>query len=784
VKLLVILSRDPSGRGSGRRTVISSTIEALVGLGHEVRVLVLARSASAPVSWPGGVQLDLLPLADPMSIVVNLLGGALFGRLSLNECLFVSKQARRRVEQVAGDWQPDIVVADMIRSYEMALAAGRPLIVDLDDLLSERYASAGSGSGSGFGGTDSTTILGYYQEGLPAPVRGLAGVVAVRLLRIESRILRRREHIVARSAAATVMVSDEEAASLSSATGRPVFAIPMAISATPPSSVVDVAAVEPWPNGGILFFGGLDYQPNRQAVEWFVEEVLPELRRLERPDICLHVIGYCPPETADRLVASGVVVHGYVDDLGAVLRAHPIVVAPILSGSGVKTKVIEAMAYGCAVVTTAVGAKGTGAIDETHCRIVDSPEAFAAAVLELVDDRSVADQMGQRASVLISDRFSLEVVAGIWRTVLDTVQESTQAGPRVRSLFLNDYPMDEALAEWRRGEYPGQHLFGVTHLPGLGVDVDILPFGRFSPLRSWVSKRVGDVGQQVRVLMWARPYDVLYAGSQYDTVLLSVLRSLGIYRRPLVATMHHMAKGPLRRPWLFRALYRGHDLLLCMSDDIEGELVEVLGFPRAKVLHVGWAVDLDFYRVRTDPAADVPLVIAAGKTKRDYRTLVDAVDGLPCQVEIYCSANSAPRGPYANNVRVVFNEADPGQASALTMAELLARYRQSWVVAIPLPAQEVRGTTGLTSLLEAMAMGRSVVMTSNTSIDVEAEDCGIFVQPGDTAGWRQAINRLVGDRDLTNRLGRSARQVCEERFRLEDYSARIAAALRSVAEHG
>ena len=358
---------------------------------------------------------------------------------------------------------------------------------------------------------------------------------------------------------------------------------------------------------------------------------------------------------------------------------------------------------------------------------------------------------------------------------------AAEVGPTpLRALFINDYLMTKAMEEWRRGEYPAHHLFGVTHLPDRGVEVEIVPYGGYSKLRTRLTKVFGDLWQQWSVLWWRKPYDVLYSGSQYDSFLLSVLRRVKLYRHPLVATMHHLAKGPFRRPWLFRALYGGHDALLCMSAEIRDEIVEQLGFPTQRVRLVGWAVDLDFYTPAPIPTAEPAMVIAAGKTKRDYDVLVEGASGVACSVEIYCSAQSAPTVPVPQNVSVHYDTQHADQTAALSMRDLLERYRACRVVAIPLQASEVRGTTGLTSLLEALAMGRPVIMTTNTFMDIEGAGVGVVVEPGDHAGWRAAMSSLAGDMTLASEMGGRARELTERDFGMDDYTDRVAEVLFAV----
>ena len=389
-----------------------------------------------------------------------------------------------------------------------------------------------------------------------------------------------------------------------------------------------------------------------------------------------------------------------------------------------------------------------------------------------------------------SAKFSAEVLQTRWADILARASTSplrrrtasrrkwTSSRPRV--LFMNDYPMDTVFEAWQSGEFPGQHLFGVSHFAEHGIGVQILPFGEYSDRRTAIKQRFGDLHQELRILTWTSPYDIVYSGSQYDTMLLSILRRMGLFRKHIVATMHHVPKGLLGRPSIFRFVFGHHDRLLCLSEDIQRDLVERVRMPRQKLNLVGWAVDLDFYKIEESPVGP-PLALSAGKTKRDYDTLAKAFAGLDCRLEIYCSVQSAPQVQPVSNIQVFYDTESPTQSAALGFPQLLERYRDSLLVAIPLQASEVRGrTSGLTSLLEAMAMGRPVVMTTNSFLDIEKEGVGFFVEPSDIEGWREAINYLVNHPDEAKEMGRRARRLCEDRFDLVDYSARIVGILNDV----
>lgn len=137
----------------------------------------------------------------------------------------------------------------------------------------------------------------------------------------------------------------------------------------------------------ILFVGFFRHPPNAEAVLWFVEKVLP-LVRAEVPEAIFRIVGAYPPPVIEELARRdpGIEVAGMVPETASHYRRATVFVAPILVGSGTRLKILEAMASGCPVVSTTVGAEGLGA-GEGEIRLADEPAAFARDVVELISDR-------------------------------------------------------------------------------------------------------------------------------------------------------------------------------------------------------------------------------------------------------------------------------------------------------------------------------------------------------------------------------------------------------------
>jgi glycosyltransferase involved in cell wall biosynthesis len=162
----------------------------------------------------------------------------------------------------------------------------------------------------------------------------------------------------------------------------------------------------------VAFSGNLEYHPNVAAVRFFAASVWPRIRA-QHPYAEWRLIGR-NADAISPLVANvpGVRVIGAVEDAVEELARARVVVAPLLSGSGTRFKILEAWAAGRAVVSTTVGAEGLGAISGEHLLIADGAEAFADAVAGLLDSPHERAELGANGRALYETRFTTEAA---WR---------------------------------------------------------------------------------------------------------------------------------------------------------------------------------------------------------------------------------------------------------------------------------------------------------------------------------------------------------------------------------
>lgn len=147
----------------------------------------------------------------------------------------------------------------------------------------------------------------------------------------------------------------------------------------------------------MLFLGSFRHTPNYVAVHWFLREVLPHIRQ-EEPEARVILIGSDPPPEHTLPSHGGSVeLLGFVDDVRDALARYSVFVCPILSGSGVRVKLLEAFAAGIPAVSTRIGAEGLAERDGEICHLADDPAEFANCVLRLLRNPAEAEALAQRA---------------------------------------------------------------------------------------------------------------------------------------------------------------------------------------------------------------------------------------------------------------------------------------------------------------------------------------------------------------------------------------------------
>jgi glycosyltransferase involved in cell wall biosynthesis len=320
-----------------------------------------------------------------------LLRSTLSGR-TYDDVWFESAELAKRLGEVAGRFRPDVVHFDTVGlARYMAQVREYPVVLNHHNIESQMMARRAE----------------------------LEPTHAARhLLRLQARRLARLEARCAPNFRAHLTVSDLDR-------DRLLELIPTArvevirngvdlayFRAAPPDRAIVPRS--------IIFAGGLSWYPNRKAVQWLLDEILPRLRA-RYPDAKATIIGRNPPseflEAAER--DPGLTFTGFVDDIRPYVAGAAVYACPIFDGGGTRLKILDTLAQQVPLVATPMAVEGVGVESGRHALLADDAEGFCASIGRIFDDPGLGARLAAEGRRLVEDRFG-------WTAIGETLRRTYQ----------------------------------------------------------------------------------------------------------------------------------------------------------------------------------------------------------------------------------------------------------------------------------------------------------------------------------------------------------------------
>jgi len=348
--------------------------------------------------------------------------------------------------------------------------------------------------------------------------------------------------------------------------------------------------------------------------------------------------------------------------------------------------------------------------------------------------------------------------------------------------FYHGQDVGMILSEWQQMRYPGHLLYGATHLPQHGLDIIPHLYGPQKPSDRW------KLTWRNAWHIWKRrkEFDAVYATAFRGLEVLIFMRALGLFRKPIYLWHHQPIRKAknLVREAIARLFYRGMDRLFFFSQPIMDESLKSPKADAARMTLIHWGPDLAFYdhilRQRTGEQAGF---ITTGKELRDLPTLLQAFSQARHPLDMYINpsnggldyANILAQSSIPENIHI-------HEINRLMIGELAKTVAQAKCVVIC--CLRANYTVGLTTLMEALALGLPVVCTKNPTFpfDIDAEGVGITVAHGDVEGWVRAINYIASHPAEAEVMGQRGRRLAETTFNLPQMAAEIAKAINADLE--
>jgi glycosyltransferase involved in cell wall biosynthesis len=159
----------------------------------------------------------------------------------------------------------------------------------------------------------------------------------------------------------------------------------------------------------VFHIGAMDWRPNADGIKWFLEEIWPEVVK-KHPDVNLYLAGRNMPDWLKELKQQNVVIEGEVADSHRFINSKEIMIVPLNSGGGMRVKIIEGMAFGKTIVSTAVGAEGIAYTNGKDLLIANTGKEFTDAIGRCLDDRTLCDSIGKNARKLAEEKYDNRII--------------------------------------------------------------------------------------------------------------------------------------------------------------------------------------------------------------------------------------------------------------------------------------------------------------------------------------------------------------------------------------
>jgi len=320
---------------------------------------------------------------------------------SIQESIFYSKKVEEFLLNELTKKKIEIVFADMIRTaqyFERMNREGLLKIFDMDDMISRRYEYLQT--------QRDVNILGSFSKNLPTFVSVLIEKVVRRsVLKLEKKLVEKREIELIGKYDKIILVSPFEVALLRKKTGKDNihYVYPSVRSVN-----MNVTVKKIYPS--ISFIGLLNVPHNEKALLKFLEGIFPKILKLY-PNIQFYIVGANPTEKIRkeaRKYSRNIVLTGYIRDFKSCLAKTNVFVSPIYFGTGIKTKILDAMSIGLPVITTPIGAEGLKVIHLENIIIARTEEEFVHFLNLLLKDENLRKNIGKKACQYVNEFHNYE----------------------------------------------------------------------------------------------------------------------------------------------------------------------------------------------------------------------------------------------------------------------------------------------------------------------------------------------------------------------------------------
>ena len=380
MKILLLCNKPPYPASEGGPMAMNSIITGLLDAGHQVKVLAInsdkyhVSASDIPEDYKRQTGIELIKVdlsVRPMKAFFNL-----FTKKSYHVERFISERFKNKLTQLLEKEHFDVVQLEMLYMtpyVETIRAHSKAMIVlrahNVEHKIWERIAKETK----------------FFLK------RWYINHLAKTLKEYELNALETVDGIAA--------ITRKDAAFFRKYCSKPIIDIPYGVY---PEQFTPKYEIEGKPK--FYHIGSMNWMPNEEGIRWFIDEILA--KTVEKvPNFVYHLAGRNMPEWLTTLHNPHIEVVGEVPDAKEFVAKHDVAIVPLLSGSGIRIKIIESMAMGKTVITTRVGAEGILYDEDENIIIAENKAKMVEAIRAIDENPQIAVKIGQAARKLVEETY-------------------------------------------------------------------------------------------------------------------------------------------------------------------------------------------------------------------------------------------------------------------------------------------------------------------------------------------------------------------------------------------
>jgi glycosyltransferase involved in cell wall biosynthesis len=326
-----------------------------------------------------------------------------------------------------------------------------------------------------------------------------------------------------------------------------------------------------------------------------------------------------------------------------------------------------------------------------------------------------------------------------------------------------------AYTVYKEGIYPSHFLYGAIELEKAGFNVVFLS-------RSQNTNQILRLFENARMILMESPDAIFIPFITKDESLVCLLKMLHITRIPIFGYAHRTIRCKKRYNLLGKLYYNSYNKIFFISQKTIDESIRSKIISDKQAILVPWGSDLSYYdRIISKNSKKDNYFISNGKENRDFKILIDSFKRTDSNLKIITASNGGRSYEFLNSYSGNYSniEVNLSKNSANLTLHLAEISALSYCIVIPLLQSEINYCVGLSSLVEALALGKPIITTDNPYYPFDVEKEGVGIKVKDTISWIDAINYLKNNAKNAHQMGEKARELGEKKYNIENAATLI-----------